>query len=101
MEIIFKALNTPIAGTLLMILTIILGYWITSWRLGKKAREASLVEKVNVVDCNSYKKETDSFKRRFGKEVDEHSGTLIRIEKALIFLVTENGGDPQKMGLMG
>ena len=69
--------------------------------------EKGLACKVSVHDCNERHAFEDErhdrmqrFKERIGAESDEHRKRMTRIEKALIFLVQKNDGNPAELGLM-
>lgn len=90
----------PFFGTLMTILVVAIGYWITIRRNNNVDLKSDLDKKVDKEQCLS-------FKRRIGKESDDHSGAIEEIKdglqtqtKAMIFLVTKQGGDPHQLGLM-
>ena len=63
--------------------------------------------KNQTLDKKVDKENCDSFRRRIGKESDEHEKNIIdlkngqtKIQKCLIFLVQANNGNPAEMGLM-
>ena len=69
---------------------------------GKTDKELERLEecKVDVSDCVERHGHIQNFKTRIGKESDDHRNSITKLEKGMIFLVKEQGGDPHAMGLM-
>ncbi len=65
-----------------------------------KELETLIKEKPDHKDLIDIKDSFTSFKERFGKELERQTTSNIRIEKCMIYLVKEQGGDPVAMGLI-
>lgn len=93
--------NHPLAGSVLnAAILIIWAIWVNKSLKkanGVEKTEKALKElKVDKVDKNG----CDNFKTRIGNESDEHRKKIEKINRALIFLVTTNGGNPSDMKLI-